>query len=142
MNKIFLTLLLLVSLTAESQVTTLVNSDFNEAHITKREVRNLYLLKSRRLSDGQTVVLFQLPTNSKLHKLFVREVLDMSVEKYLQEIDRLVNAGLNTNIIIVNNKEEMMYKVSSAPSGIGYIDNDYLLMNDGNRGVKILKIVE
>lgn len=142
MKRLFLLFALSIPLLVLAQIEPLTNKDLEQTKVTKKEVRALYLQRSRRLSEGEAVTLFQLPSNHKLHKAFVREVLDMSMEKYLQETDHLVNAGLATSIFLVKSREEMIDKVSSIRNAIGYIDSDYLIVNTDIHGIKILKIVD
>lgn len=142
MKKILLFILFSIFFNVNAQIKTIINKDVEEKQITKTELKALYLLQTRRLMSGNKVTLFQLPNESKIHKAFVREVLGMSVETYLQEIDKVTNAGLATPVFVVNTKDELISRVTALSNAISYIDSDYLIINVGINNIRILKIVD
>lgn len=114
----------------------------NTKSITKKDVKLLYLMKRRNLSNGDPVIIYQMPVNGALHKKFVRDILDMSIEQYNQVINQTVNSGLSRFIITVETREEMISKVSETNNSIGYIDSDYLIINSISKTVSIYKIID
>lgn len=134
-------ILLLYYYSALADTVMITDSDFNSIEkITKTEAQFLYLMKTRRLNDGQVVTLFQMPQDSVQHKQFVRNILRMSIEQYNRELDRITNSGLSTRIKTVYTKQEMIQRVSSTINSIGYIDTDYLIIYSGDSNVKTLTI--
>lgn len=140
MKKLIASLLLLISANAFSQSLGIVNTAVTIGQISRNDARALYLMKERRWDDGQPVILFKLPTTSRIHRSFVREVLGMSVSQYTREWDRIVNAGLSTNVQLVTTATEMFLRVANTSNALGYIDSDHMIVNMGDRDVKTLRI--
>jgi ABC-type phosphate transport system substrate-binding protein len=128
------------TISADTSLITMYNDNVNS--IAKKDVKLLYLMKRRNLSNGGPVIIYQMPVNSILHKKFVRDILDMSIEQYNQVINQAVNSGLNRFIITVETREEMINKVSETNNSIGYIDSDYLIINSISKTVSIYKIID
>ncbi len=127
---------------AKADTTAIINSAVETGRITRADVRALFLMKERRFDDGQRVVIFQLPRESRLHRQFVREVLEMTPEQYARAWDKIVNAGLSTYIRSVTSSEQMFTAVARTASGLGYVDSSTLMLNNGANDVKILKIID
>lgn len=127
---------------AGAETAAVVSSFIKNETISRVDARAIYLMKARRWDNGQQIVLFQMPHNSRAHKQFVRDVLEMSAEQYAREWDRLTNAGLSTSIKIVNSEREMLQRIAGTSSGLGYIDADHLVIHDENSGVRTLRIVD
>lgn len=138
---IILLLLFKISSTSASDI-SVITSKAGDLTISKYEVRQLFLMKRKRLNSGELTILVQMNPNSYLHKKFVREVLDMSVEQYNQIVDSTNNSGYNSYNIIVNTKEEMIKRVSEIQNSIGYIDNDFIIINSLNTAINVYKIVD
>lgn len=138
--KHLLVALMFVCNTAFAETLAIVNVALHIGQISREDARALYLMKERRWDDGQIVILYQLPTNSKLHRAFVRDVLGMSNEQYNREWDRLVNAGLSTYIHSVSSQQEMIRRVANTANALGYIDSDHMIINTGERDITTLRI--
>ena len=121
---------------------TIVGRQTAIENISRNEAKSLYLMRTRRLNDGQSVILFQMPQNSYEHKKFVRDVLGISIEQYNRELDKLINVGLSTPIRVVNTKQDMLNSVAITYNSIGYIDADHLIIYSGENDVKTLKIID
>jgi hypothetical protein len=134
--------LLFVCMSATAEVVAIISTAVKIGHITRMEARSLYLMKERRWDDGQLVVIVQMTPGTRIHKAFVRDVLNMTNEQYTREWDRMVNAGLSTRIKIVANQDEMFNLVSSTPNAIGYLDQENLLVNTGKADIRTLKIID
>jgi hypothetical protein len=134
--------LLFVCMSATAEVVAIISTAVKIGHITRTEARSLYLMKERRWDDGQLVVIVQMTPGTRIHKAFVRDVLNMTNEQYTREWDRMVNAGLSTRIKIVANQDEMFNLVSSTPNAIGYLDQENLLVNTGKADIRTLKIID
>lgn len=141
MKKLILAFLF-VCCAGHAETTAIVNSAIRTGRITREDARALYLMKERRWDNGQLVIIFQMPLNSRQHRAFVRDVLGMSNEQYLREWGRIVNAGLNTYIRPVATYQEMLTRVSNTPSSLGYIDADNMFINAGEQNVTFLHITD
>lgn len=125
-----------------NDVLAIANSTYTGSNITKAEIRSLYLMKTRHLFNGESVVLFQLPRTHASHIQFVRSVLGMSPEQYSSEWNRIVNSGAATSVRYVTTKAEMLYRISITPNSIGYMDSAHMVLYSGDSDVKILNIVD
>ena len=141
MKRLFL-VIALYCYNALADTVTIVGKQTSIENISRNEAKSLYLMKSRRLNDGQSVILFQMPQSSYEHKKFVRDVLGMPIEQYKRELDRLINAGLSMPIRIVSSKQDMLNSVAITYNSIGYIDADHLIIYSGENDVKTLKIID
>lgn len=137
-----LLLVLLLSNFSHSGINVVTNQDIAVVSVSREEIRQLYLMKKRRLYGGASVKIFQYPFEDKAHLQFVKNVLLMSMEKYYRELDKSVNAGLSKHIYIVKNRQEMLEMISKTYNGIGYVDEDTLIINIGLYNVKAIHIVD
>lgn len=120
----------------------LITNSTNALTISKNEVRQLFLLKKKRLSDGSLIVLVQMNQNNPIHRKFIRDILNISFEDYNRIVNNNNNSGNSGYVITVNTQQEMLDKVTDISNSIGYIDNDYLLINSLNNNLAIYKIIE
>lgn len=139
---ISLLMLTLISDFSHSATSLIGNTETAVFTVSREEVRQLYLMKKRRLYGGVTIKIFQYPSEDKNHINFVNEVLAMSMEKYNQEWDKAVNAGLSKHISIVKSRREMLEMISKTYNGVGYIDEDTLIINTGLYNVKEIRIID
>ena len=143
MRKFLLLVLLAICFSSSGVVADTVpiaNKNVIENKLTVSDVRALYLLKYRRWSSGEKVILFQMPVNSAEHRSFVHEVLGMSMSEYDREWNRVVSDGLSSDIHTVRTADDMMNRVKNTPNAIGYISNDTIIINSGANDVTILHI--
>lgn len=143
-KKILLSIFLgLTSLkTMSVNIELITNNDSTNLTISKNEVRQLFLLKKKRLKDGTLTTLVQMDQSSYLHKKFLRDVLKISSENYNKIINNSNNSGTSSYVIVVNTQSEMVDRVANIPNSIGYIENDFLLINSLQKNVAVYKIVE
>ncbi len=87
-------------------------------------------------------MLFQMPRSTYVHKAFVRDVLNLSPEQYAREWDKLVNAGLSSYIQSVPTSQDMLLSVKQTPNALGYLDENNLILHNGKKDVKILRIID
>ncbi len=146
MSKLLKYLFVLASIFTSSNLgadtVAIINSTTSSNKISRADVRALFLMRTQRLADGSRVVLFLLPQDSRIHKEFVRQVLDMSPAQYYREWQRISNSGLAAHVQHVASPQEMVARVSRTPNGLGYVDNNNLVVNSGNSDVKILQITD
>jgi ABC-type phosphate transport system substrate-binding protein len=142
MKKILFLVLMVFHLYSYSETATIGSKNLMDNTITKTEVRLLYLMKNKRLFNGDRPVLFHLPKESKVRDAFIREVLNMTIEQYNTEISKVTNIGLGTFIKTAKNNNDMLYRVGNTINGIGYSDKDHLLVYIGDSDVKILTIID
>jgi hypothetical protein len=142
-KKIFLSIFLaLCSFRLLSGNIELITSNSDATTISKNEVRQLFLLKKKRLTNGALITLIQMNKDNSLHKKFLRDILKISSEDYNRIINNSNNSGNGSYVITVTSQSEMVRKVMSIQNSIGYIDNDYLLFNSLDNNIIVYKIIE
>lgn len=142
MKKLLFLFLMVIQVFSYAESTPIGSKDLTVNTITKVEVQNLYLMKNKHLFNGDKIVLFHMPKESKDRNSFIREVLNMSIEKYDTELNKTINIGMGGFIKTVKNKNDMVLRVSLTTNGIGYIDKDHLLVYIGESDVKMFNIVD
>lgn len=134
-------LIFLLSASAWADVEGIINKNLPLREISREQARNIYLLKERFGPAGNKPQLFRMPLRSKTHAAFVREVLQMTPTQFDQEWQKLVNAGLVTEIEEVETERAMLSVVSRRPRGVGYLSKDYLVLNMDGYDVEIVRIL-
>lgn len=131
-------LLALLSTSAFADVLGIINKAVQVKEITREDARAVFLLKERYAPNGIKIQLFRMPLQSKLHREFVRDVLDMSEVQFEREWSKIVNAGLAPEIEEVSTQREMLATVSRKYRSVGYLDKDYIVINmDGTDAVAV-----
>jgi hypothetical protein len=134
-------LMLFTYIIASADTDSITSLDVSKDTISRDEAKALYLMKIRRWDNGDQILLFQLDHSNIVHKRFVRDVLDMSPERYAREWERLVNTGMGTSVKTVSTTADMVKRVSSSRNGLGYIDSDKIIIYTPEGSYKILKII-
>lgn len=109
--------------------------------IQRYQVVWMYQMKVRYWNDGTKITVYNLPLDSRIHKEFVRRVLQISPITYQQSIDRLINSGNASNYKTVSNETQMYNEISRNPGSIGYIGNNLLLVSSGGN-VREITIID
>jgi hypothetical protein len=137
----FLLLLLFMALPVMASAEQAVaNIGQDQITVPRATVVLMYSMRVRYWEDGTRVSVFNLPHSHSAHKIFVRNVLGMSPITYQQQVNRQINAGVGGNYHIVENLDAMLRRVSATYGAVGYVSNDYLLINQG--GLRALRIVD
>lgn len=134
-------LLFLLSTSAWADVEPIINRNLPLREISRADARDIYLLKERMGPAGNKPQLFRLPLRNRLHREFVRDVLGMTADQFDREWQKLVNAGLATEIEEVQTEREMLSIVSRRPRGVGYLGRDYLVLNANGHDVEVVRIL-
>ena len=134
-------LLFILSATSWADVEPIINRNLPLREISRADARDIYMLKERLGPAGNKPQLFRLPLRNRVHREFVRDVLGMSSEQFDREWQKLVNAGLATEIEEVDNEREMLNVVSRRPRGVGYLSKDYLVLNVSGHDVEVVRII-
>jgi ABC-type phosphate transport system substrate-binding protein len=135
-----LMLLALTPLMTMASPVSVANIAPDQLTVSRSTVVLMYTMRVRYWSDGTRVSVFNLPASNYAHKTFIRSVLGLSPITYQQHVDRQINAGVGGNFHVVNSMDDMLNKVSTTHGAVGYVSNDYLLINQG--GLRALKIVD
>ena len=134
-------LLFLLSACAWADVESVVNKQVPIREISREQARSIYMMKERFGPTGERPQLFRFPLRNKIHSDFVRNVLGMTADQFDMEWQKLVNAGLATEIEEVESERQMLSVVGRRPRGVGYLSRDYLVLNVRGTDVEIVRIV-
>jgi hypothetical protein len=142
MKKLILIFLYFFTGLTFGDTSVIINVDVNSGKLSTTDIRNIYLMRYNRWPNGDKVVLFQMTEDTYLFRHFVRDILGMSVEEYNKKWNKMVNSGLGSEVRYVKTTDEMLRRVSSTRSAIGYIDSDNVIINFGGNDVKVLHIAD
>jgi ABC-type phosphate transport system substrate-binding protein len=112
------------------------NSIVSLSQLSHREVVDIFTRKQIFWSNGRKIKVFVKPLDSVEHKAFTMGVLNMSSFKYQALLDSTSYSGINSTVTEVLNDSEMLYKLSSTPYSIGYI-NHTVIFNDNITLIRI-----
>lgn len=93
----------------------------NNAPISKTDLENLYLAKTKSFPNGSSAVPLNLKESADTRSRFESEVVGRSEAQMKSYWSRLVFTGKAVPIRQVNSDEEMVKAVASDPSAIGYV---------------------
>ena len=141
--KKFLFLILFMFSTGSFSESAPITFSFDDTSptIQRYQVVWMYQMKVRYWNDGTKITVYNLPLDSRIHKEFVRRVLQISPITYQQSIDRLINSGNSSNYKTVSNETQMYNEISRNPGSIGYIGNNLLLVSSGGN-VREITIID
>lgn len=118
--------LLLTSLfTTQTQadIAVVVSSSTNIDSISKREVKSIYLGKSRKLPNGQFAIPINQPEWTKLYSDFNNKIIDKSTESLNEHWSERKFSGKGTPPRIIDGDASIKRFLNSIPGTIGYIDS-------------------
>lgn len=96
----------------------------NTAPISKSDVENLYLAKTRAFPNGSTAVPLNLRESTDVRSRFENEVVGRSEAQMKSYWSRLLFTGKAVPIRQVDSDKEMVEAVAADPSAIGYVSAD------------------
>lgn len=103
--------------------------------LTTHQLRQIYTMRQRLWENGDTIVVFILPSKSELHQDFSKKVLKIFPYQLDRIWRKLTYSGLGNMPKIVTSIAELKQVVRSTPGAIGYVDN----VNEGD-DVNVIKI--
>ena len=133
MNKTLSLILLLLTSTIEADVVIIVNQQCQLTEITKKAVIDLYMGKTSKLPNGQTVQTIDAFTGSELRRDFYKRLTGKSEAQIDAYWAQLAFAGRLTPPPQRESVEEILDMVATNPELIAYVDHRHL-----NDKVKVL----
>jgi ABC-type phosphate transport system substrate-binding protein len=115
---------------ADDEGATIVFSNYNigsNIRMRRITVQRIFTLKDTRWSNGDAITVFTKPLDSIEHKIFVTQVLNMSVYRYTQSILSATNTARAVPVTEVTNDQKMLIAIQSHPGSIGYVNYELLL---------------
>ena len=119
----------------KNNIYAVVNSQSTQQTISRNGLSAIFKMRLRHWKDGSPVTVFVLNDDDPLHKLFCKKVLNVFPHQMRRSWNKLVFSGTGQAPILINNKEEMIKKISTTPGAVGYLDG-----NDLTENIRILKI--
>ncbi len=105
--------------------------------MTTSQLRRIYSMRQTGWSNEVPIVVFALPNQHPVHKLFAKDRLHI----FPYQLDRIWNkltfSGLGSGPRIVNTQAELLRMVAMTPGAVGYIDNV-----DKDTHVNVIKITK
>ncbi|SFG07474.1 hypothetical protein [Neptunomonas qingdaonensis] len=115
----------------------IVHPDVKVSSLSSQELRSIFTMRSTRWPDQNAIHVFVLPDSHPLHRSFVKTQLNMFPYQLRMIWDRSVYSGAGYPPILVPSIQEMLVRVKSTQSSIGYIDDNSLPLL---KGVNIIEI--
>lgn len=113
----------------------IVNTDNPIRSITKKQLKDLYMLRRSSWDDGEVAVIVALPDQHQTHKTFAKRVLGVFPYKIRRVWDKAIFAGLSRAPIIVESEEELISVVAKTKGAIGYTNSE--IKNDNVHTLKV-----
>jgi hypothetical protein len=95
----------------------------NQASISEKDIKNIFLSKTRTFSNGTKVVPIVLPIDDITLEDFAKNYLKKSPNQLKAYWSKLVFAGLGTPPKTIENEEKIIDLVSNNPNFIGIINS-------------------
>lgn len=109
-------------------IVVIVNENNATENMSAREVRKLFLGKTRKLPDGSRALLV---SNDSIESEFNREALGKANSQVKAAWSRLLFSGRATRPVAFSDPAELIRFVSENPNAVGYVLNSQL-----SKGVK------
>lgn len=123
------------SLQVRAEMVVVVAKTSLIAELTEREIKRIFLAKTRRLRDGSRVQPVEL-SNSSYKEQFYRKVTGKNLRQLNSYWTTLIFTGKGKPPRKMDKKEALLSEVATNPSAIAYLPEEYL---DGR--FKVIHIV-
>ena len=107
------------------------------AQLSLKELRAVFTMKQTVWPNGESIKVFVLENDNKLHKQFCMEVLGAFPRQLESVWYRLVYSGTGRAPFKVESEEALLESVSNTPGAIGYINAEQM-----NEDVELIKIIK
>lgn len=136
MKRIVVAVLLFWSV-AFAQTVPIKNIDPKVSQISKQEVFWIYTLRTRFWNDGTRIIVYYQDFNSSAHYDFCRNVLQVSPLSFQSAVETYVNVGNAAYFRKASSDAEVLKLVARTPGSVGYISENFLVVNEDNHVRKI-----
>lgn len=116
-------------------VYAIINANNLQSRISRNGLNAIFYMRLRSWNDGSPVTVFVLQDEDPLHKKFCKQRLNVFPHQIRKGWNKLIFSGTGQAPLLLNNKEEMLSKVSQTPGAVGYLSG-----KDLTADVKILEI--
>ena len=113
----------------------IINARNNQTDVSRNGLSAIFKMRLNQWKDGSIVTVFVLKDDNPLHKKFSKLVLNVFPHQLRRAWNRAVFSGSGQAPNVLDNKNEMIKKISNTPGAIGYLSP-----TDINEDIKILNI--
>lgn len=106
-----------------AEVVVVVNPEGPD-RLNKNQVKKLYLGKVQRLPNGEAVTVYELPTDSRLHKRFHELVTERRPAQVNAYRSKNLFTGLGKTPEVVSSAQLLRRKIAGNKNAIGYLDSE------------------
>lgn len=115
----------------------IVHPEVQVESLTKAHLRRLFSMQQVVWPNGESVIVYVLPKDDKVHKQFLKNDLRLFHYQLERSWNKLTFSGMGQRPIVVSSLVEMAEKVSQTPGAVGYISDSY--RSDGVKEVSVDK---
>ena len=108
----------------------------NTIFMNRLAVQRIFTRKDTRWDNGKNILVFIKPIDSIEHRIFVANVLNMTLYRYQKSLETYTYTARALPVTEVNSDDKMRVAINSHPGAIGYINYE-LVVNE-----KKIKIVD
>ena len=101
-----------------------VNQSVPVREFSLNNIRAIFTMRQRFWPNGEQIKVFTLADQHSLHKSFSKNQLQMFPHQLRRVWDRIVFSGTGQAPVTLENEQEMIDKISTTPSAIGYLSRD------------------
>ena len=103
--------------------------------LSTTQLRRIYSMRQSVWPSGEAIVVYVLPSEHQVHKVFSREVLKIFPYQLDRIWNKLVFSGVGKKPIVVDSPEALLEAVKSTPGAIGYAP-----ILDSQESISVVKI--
>ncbi len=126
LSTIFFLLLFAACSSLAADIVVITNKSTKVDSLSAKEVKSLFLQKSKSFPDGSIAVVGDQPSNSSTKKEFNKKILKKSSKKLKRYWSKLIFSGKAVPPKVIGNDEAMKKWVAGTPNSLGYIDAKFL----------------
>ena len=101
-------------------IEVVTHASAGETSLTKSQLRRIYSMRQLRWTNGETIVVFTLPSSHPLHQQFSKELLRIFPYQLDRIWNKLTYSGVGSPPIIVETPQALLEAVAKTPGAIGY----------------------
>lgn len=132
--KMFILVGLVFASSASAQI-VVVNANVEEKSISSDNLRNIFILRKLKWSNGTPIRVFVLKDTAELHSDFSKKLVDAFPYQLRRFWDRATFSGTGSAPTTIESVDDMYTMIENTPGAIGYVD----VIKKGAK-VKVLRV--
>ena len=134
-NLFFCIFFLCLSGVSSASSSVIANTSVDAVSVDENTLSRIYAMQLKHWPNGEPIRVFVLPSRNKLHRSFIISKLKMQTHQLDRLWNRLLFTGTGRAPTVVKSETEMLQKIQTTPSSIGYIDE-----HTDPVGVKVINV--